>query len=191
MADQDREKWDQRYAAGAFADRSHPSDILAAWLPRLIPGDALDIACGAGRNSLHMARAGFRVDALDVSAEALARAASAAEEAGLEVSWIQCDLDSGLPVDGPYDLIVMIRYVNEPLLRTLSSMLRPGGVLIVEEHLTTEEAVIGPRDPRFRVKPGSLRAAVPDLEILEATDAVAEDPDGRRVALARLVARKS
>ncbi|HEY5679948.1 MAG TPA: methyltransferase domain-containing protein [Pseudomonadales bacterium] len=190
VADQDRKKWDQRYAAGAYADRPHPSAILADWLPRLSAGDALDIACGAGRNALHMARAGFRVDAVDVSAEALARAASAAAEAGLEVNWMQRDLDTGLPVEGPYDLIVMIRYVDESLLRALPALLRPGGVLIVEEHLTTEEPVIGPRDARFRVMPGALRAAVPDLEVLEATDTVTDDPDGRRVALARLVARK-
>ena len=190
MADQDREKWDRRYVAGAYADRRHPSAILAKWLPGLSAGDALDIACGAGRNALHMARAGFRVDAVDVSAEALARAAASAAELGLEVNWVQCDLDAGLPLAGPYDLIVMIRYVNEPLLRALPALLKPGGTLIVEEHLSTEEAVIGPSDPRFRVTPGTLPAAVPDLEVLEATEALTSDPDGRRVALARLVARK-
>ncbi|NIP13382.1 MAG: methyltransferase domain-containing protein [Pseudomonadales bacterium] len=191
LADQDREKWDKRYAAGAYAERTHPSAFVGKWLSDLPAGDALDIACGAGRNALYMAERGFRVDAVDVSAEALARAASAAAEAGLEVNWIQCDLDTGLPVAGPFDLIVMIRYVNEPLLRSLPSMLRPGGVLIVENHLTTEEAVIGPRDPRYRVMPGALPAAVPDLEVLEATDSVVDDPDGRKVGLARLVARKS
>lgn len=190
MAEQDREKWDRRYAAGAYAERRHPSAILTKWLPGLSPGDALDIACGAGRNALHMARAGFRVDAVDVSAEALARAAASAVELGLEVNWVQCDLDAGLPLAGPYDLIVMIRYINEPLLRALPALLKPGGMLIVEEHLATGEAVIGPSDPRFRVMPGALPAAAPDLEVLEATEAVTHDPDGRPVALARLVARK-
>jgi tellurite methyltransferase len=190
LADQDREKWDQRYAAGAYADRTHPSAILLQWVPGLPAGDALDIACGAGRNALYMAGRGFRVDALDVSAEALARGAAAAADRGLEVNWVQQDLDAGLPLAGPYDLIVMIRYVNESLLGTLPALLRPGGMLIVEEHLATEEAVVGPKDPRFRVLPGALRAAVPDLEVLEATDTVTDDPDGRKVALARLVARK-
>lgn len=198
MAEKDRDKWDKRYAAGAYADRTHPSAILAQWLPRPPPGrppgrsagDALDIACGAGRNALYMARAGFRVDAVDVSAAALARAAASAAESGVAVNWVQCDLDAGLPLAGPYDVIAMIRYVNEPLLRTLPSLLKPGGLLIVEEHLATDQAVIGPSDPRFRVAPGDLSLAVADLEVLEATDAITSDPDGRRVALARLIARK-
>jgi 2-polyprenyl-3-methyl-5-hydroxy-6-metoxy-1,4-benzoquinol methylase len=191
VSDADRRKWNERYAQGAFAARTHPNELLENWLPNLPVGRALDIACGAGRNSLFLAAAGFEVDALDISSEGLSRAAATARAQGLEINWLERDLESGLPDGGTYDVIVMFRYVNMPLLHNLKDRLRPGGYLLVEEHLVTEADVIGPRGSRFRVEPGELAAAAADLQICYCDEAVVTDPDGRRVALARLVARRA
>ena len=119
MSDSDREKWDERYREGAYTDRTYPTALLSDWLPQLSrgipPGRALDVACGAGRNALFLAGAGFEVTAIDISEEALARARQSARERGLKINWICADLESGeagvLP-DGPFDLVVMVRYVN-------------------------------------------------------------------------------
>ncbi|MDH3641327.1 MAG: methyltransferase domain-containing protein [Gammaproteobacteria bacterium] len=188
MSKADREKWDRRYAQGAFAERSHPNAFLEQWVPDLPLGRALDIACGAGRNSLFLAAAGYTVDALDISAEALARAAASAEHRGLQINWIERDLDSGLPDAGLFDLIIMLRYVNLPLLCTLGDRLNPGGHLVVEEHLATDADVIGPRSSRFRVEPGDLASAADGLRVRHCDELLSTDPDGRPVALARLVA---
>lgn len=188
MSEADREKWNRRYAQGAYAERSHPNTFLQQWLPDLPLGRALDIACGAGRNSLFLAAAGYTVDALDISAEGLARAATSAEQWGLQVNWIERDLDSGLPDTGSYDLIIMLRYVNLPLLRTLGDRLNSGGHLVVEEHLATDADVIGPRGSRFRVEPGALADAADGLRVCQCEELLSTDPDGRPVALARLVA---
>ena len=188
MSKADREKWDRRYAQGAFAERSHPNAFLEQWLPDLPSGRALDIACGAGRNSLFLAAAGYTVDALDISAEGLARAAASARQRGLQVNWIERDLDAGLPDTGCYDLIIMLRYVNLPLLRKLRDRLNPGGHLVVEEHLATDAEVIGPRGSRFRVEPGALADAAEGLRVCHCDELLTSDPDGRPVALARLVA---
>ena len=82
----------------------------------------------------------------------------------------------------------MFRYVNLPLLRTLGDRLSPGGHLVVEEHLATDADVIGPQGSRFRVEPGVLNAAAEDLTVRYYDESVTADPDGRAVALARLVA---
>ena len=50
MSRADRKKWNERYRAGAFAERTHPSALLEDWIDRLPLGRALDLACGAGRN---------------------------------------------------------------------------------------------------------------------------------------------
>jgi len=55
MSDADRERWNARYAAGEYAARTHPSPLLAAWIDRLPRGRALDVACGLGRNAIHLA----------------------------------------------------------------------------------------------------------------------------------------
>lgn len=84
---------------GFYADRSKPVPFFAAkpdenlvsWLDRglLTPGRALDLGCGPGRNALHLAAAGFEVDAVDLSPAALAwaRAATSPSPASPPVRW--------------------------------------------------------------------------------------------------------
>jgi SAM-dependent methyltransferase len=200
MSVSDRDKWEARYRQGAYADRHHPSVLLAEHVPDILATQrarggeaaelcALDLACGAGRNSRYLARLGYRVDGVDISAEALARGAAAAEREGLVVSWMEHDLDLGLPRGlGDYDLVAIIRYLDLSLVAAAAERLRPGGYLICEAHLTADETVIGPRDPNFRARPGELAAAAAALDVLELWEGVTRDPDGRAVALARLVA---
>lgn len=200
MTTEDRDKWEARYRAGAYRDRTNPSELVAEYVPDVIATqraangaegelEALDVACGAGRNALYLASLGYRVDAVDISAEALARGEQAAREAGLRISWIQWDLDQGLPRGlGDYDLIVIVRYLDLSLLASAAERLRPGGYLICEAHLTTDRPVIGPRDQNFRAAPGELRGAAVGLQVVEYWEGHTSDPDGRAVALARLVA---
>ena len=200
MSEADRDRWNERYRAGAYADREHPSALLVDWLPRLGTGTtrprALDLACGAGRNALYVARSGWEVDALDVSDVALAGLERRAAAEGLAVRCLRHDLE---PANGDgepglersrYDLVLVIRYTNLPLLGSLAPALRPGGHLLVELHLQTEEEVVGPKNPRFRVAPGALRDAAGGLEILEYRESIVMDPDQRPAALARLLARR-
>ncbi|RJP78430.1 MAG: class I SAM-dependent methyltransferase [Candidatus Zixiibacteriota bacterium] len=51
----------------------------------------LDLGCGTGRHAVALARRGFQVTGLDLSAEMLARAQAAAQAAGVNVEWIQAD----------------------------------------------------------------------------------------------------
>ncbi len=89
MSDADRDKWDARYRQGSYRARTHPTELLAEWLPRLPRGRALDVACGAGRNALYLAEAGYEVDAIDISSVALDRLREAAQTRGVEVPCIE------------------------------------------------------------------------------------------------------
>jgi 2-polyprenyl-3-methyl-5-hydroxy-6-metoxy-1,4-benzoquinol methylase len=191
MSRKDREKWDRRYREGAYAERTHPSAILSAWIDRLPTGRALDLACGAGRNALFLASRGYAVDAVDVSGEALRRAEASAMERGVSVNWLEWDLDEPLELPGSYQLILLIRYIDMALIRKLGAMLAPGGTLVCEAHLQTSEDVVGPRSAAFRVGPGELSAAAGDLAIIHQEEGLVTEPDGKRAALSRLIARKS
>lgn len=186
MSDADRAKWDARYTAGSYADRTHPTAWLAERLAELPRGKALDIACGAGRNALYLAAAGYQVDAIDISPVGLARGAGLDHAAG--VNWIEADLDSTPLPDTQYDLIVWVRYVNRPLFEMLESRLKPGGYLLVEQHLRVEQEVIGPSDPAYRLAPNELLKAAARLRVLAYQEGLMTDPDGRQVALTRLLA---
>jgi SAM-dependent methyltransferase len=150
----------------------------------------LDIACGAGRNALWLAERGFAVDAVDISAAALTRAQEAAEDRGLRLNLLEHDLDEPLALSADYQLILVIRYVNLPLLQELVEQLTPGGWLICEQHLVSDVEVIGPTNPAYRVAPGALAAAAQDLDIQWVEEGVVTEPDGRLAALSQLVARR-
>ncbi|HEX6999881.1 MAG TPA: class I SAM-dependent methyltransferase [Gammaproteobacteria bacterium] len=197
MSAAERQKWDERYCAGAYAARTHPTALLADWLPYLPRGRALDVACGTGRNALYLARAGYRVDAVDISPVALERGRRTADERGLSVRWLEADLDEpdGALPDADYDLIVWVRYVNHDLMPHLLRRLRPRGHLLCEQHLVCARAdVAGPSGNRFRLQPNQLLHAFapgsPDelaARVLYYREGLVTDPDGRRSALAQLV----
>ncbi len=188
MSEADRDKWDKRYREGSYQARTHPTELLAEWLPRLPRGRALDVACGGGRNALYLAEAGYEVDAIDISSVALDRLRETAQARGLEVTCIEADLESAELPDQRYDLIVMARYTNASLIPRLIGLLRDGGHFLCEVHLATDHDVIGPSDPAFRMAPNELLKLEAELRVLFYREAIVEDPDGRQSALAQLVA---
>jgi tellurite methyltransferase len=190
----DREKWDARYREGAYSDRRHPTALLARLIPELPRGSALDVACGAGRNALFLAGAGFEVDAVDISAAALERLRGDAADAELSVRAIEADLEGGISetiaLKDRYELILMVRYVNLALIAPLIDRLADGGVFISEQHLKTSLDVVGPRSAAYRLAPNALLDAVRPLRVLYYREGIATDPDGRRAALAQVVASR-
>lgn len=190
MSEQDRDKWDQKYAENRY-QKNNPVRLLDDWIAgRTCRGKALDVACGAGRNAISLARAGFDVDAIDISAEGLAQAELKALELGLQINWIEHDLDRSFEFDTDYDVVVMMWFVNLDLLTRLCDCLVPGGYLLCEEHLISTDSVIGPVSERYRVAPGALRAAVSSLDIELYRESVELNDAGEQVASARVVARR-
>ncbi|MDH3419493.1 MAG: class I SAM-dependent methyltransferase [Gammaproteobacteria bacterium] len=187
MSEIDREKWDERYASGAYAARTYPTQLLADWLDQLPRGRALDVACGAGRNALYLAEHGYAVDAIDISSVALDRARATAAERGLDVNWIEMDLEAGDVPGNHYDLIVIVRYTHPTLVADLIGQLADGGFLLCEEHLLTDRDVVGPTSPAFRTRPNELLGLSTGLRVIYYHEGLVEDPDGRTAALAQLV----
>ena len=190
MSDADRDKWESRYAEGSYTPRTHPTPLLEEWLVRLPGGRALDLACGAGRNALHLAAAGYQVDAMDISAVALERGAARAAELGVDVNWINVDLDSAELTPDSYDLVVVARYVNRGLTDALMDSLRDGGYLLYEQHFLTDQEVDGPRSESFRLQPNELLEMFRALRVLYYRENLMRDSDGRNMALAQLIACK-
>ncbi len=144
-------------------------------------GRALDVACGAGRDALHLARQGWLVSAVDHSADALARLQLSAREHDVPVrSWC-LDLeqdDSRLP-EAPYDLLLVARYLHRPLFAQLRASVAPGGYLLYQTFMVGCEQLGGPRRSAFLLQPGELAAAFSGFEIL--VDRVDRLADGRPV----------
>jgi SAM-dependent methyltransferase len=125
-----------------------PNPYLAGELTDLTPGTALDAGCGAGAEALWLASRGWQVTAVDIAAEALARAAARVPEGGTpgRVRWVEADLSVWSP-DEPLDL-VMTHYAHPPMpqldfYRRIAEWVTPGGTLLIVGHRHTHEAGTG------------------------------------------------
>lgn len=163
MGAADRERWDARFADLGPGEPGPPEAVLGR--EHLVPtaGRALDLACGRGTVAVWLARRGLSVDAVDVSPVALA--AGRALAGGTPVHWIEADLDDGLPVTGPYDVVVAQRFRDPALYGPLAAALAPGGLLVV-----TVLSAVGDVGGPFRAGPGELLAAFGHLVVLDHTE---------------------
>jgi SAM-dependent methyltransferase len=115
--------------------RPEPPAILAAALAsRATPGTALDVGCGAGTYSLHLARKGFRVTGIDFMPQAVAMLAAGAAREGLPVVAVEADVLTWRPPAGAFDLVLDVGCLHSfsraqhPLYKSqLLRWLAPGG----------------------------------------------------------------
>ena len=107
-----------------------------------LPPDArvLDVACGWGRHSIALARAGFAVTGLDLSETLLKRARRRAEAAGVGVEWVRGDMRE-LPWTDRFDAVLSLYsslgyFLSDEedlrVLRAARNALRPGGFFVLE-----------------------------------------------------------
>ena len=190
MSDKERAIWNERYADGAYENRTYPNAILKEWIEFLPKRKALDVACGAGRDSIFLAQNGFDVTGIDISSVALAHAKIRAQQERLKIDWLEHDLDFSLPFSSKFDAILMIRFMNNRLLEVLPSYLNPNGVLLVEEHLLIEHPtpLAGPQNSRFRVVPEELKTRLQGLELKQYFEGLITEPNGNDAAVARILA---
>lgn len=119
--------------------RRRPNGVLAHEVAESPPGRALDVGCGEGADAIWLARSGWEVTGLKISAVALARAEAAAHAAGVEVEWVCADVVTAPSAPVGYDL-VSVHYPalkhspGDPAIRTLIDAVAPGGTLLVVGH---------------------------------------------------------
>ena len=185
MSEADRRKWDSKYRASEGLARKPSAfiDSIAHLLPK--QGAALDVAGGAGRHAIWLAKRGLRATLVDISAEALVQAGREAAAAGLELTTIAADLDTDALPTGPWDVIVSVDFLWPPVFRVAHTLLAPGGLLVYEQPTRKNLERHSSPSERFLLVDGALPVLVGSLEILQYTEGWIDD---RHVA--RLLARR-
>jgi len=180
----DRRRWEERYAAGTHTGMEQPAEFLATHA-ELIRGRVLDIAAGAGRNALFLARRGCRVDAIEIAFAGLRILQTAARTEGLDVRPVQADLESFPLPPGVYDAVINIRYLQRALFGELQRALKPGGLIVFETFLVDQRTIGHPTNPAHLLERGELRAAFSRCEML-----IYEEGRFEHTYLARMIARR-
>lgn len=135
------------------------SEKSSLWVERFLPhiksgGNVLDLACGRGRHSLLLHAAGYRVEAVDRDADALA--GISAMVPGISTRAVDLEGDSWPYRGRSFDGIVVTNYLFRPLLPHLLDALEEDGVLIYETFMTGNERFGKPSNPAFLLRPGEL-----------------------------------
>jgi len=158
---------------------------VSAWVRRYAPlipgGEVLDLACGSGRHSRHLAALGHAVVAVDRDAEALAAAA------GPEITTSAIDLEevgAAWPF-GPdrFAGIVVTNYLHRPLIADMLASLAPNGVLIYETFADGNAQFGKPSNPAFLLQAGELLewALTHGLRVVAFEDGVIDTPKAAMV----------
>jgi tellurite methyltransferase len=187
LSEADRHKWNARYRERTA--RVSEASTLVTSLAEVLPwsGRALDVAGGAGRHAIWLARRGLDVTLVDVSEVALDLARASAKDAGVDIATSAVDLDADPLPGGPWQLILCFHFLERRLFPRYAGLLAPGGLLVVIHPTVKNLERHKSPSARFLLDPGELRRLAGDLVI----DRYEEGwlAEGRHEAL--LVARRS
>ncbi len=186
MSSGDAIKWNERYRLGIEAAFESPRDFLieqAQYLPD--QGLALDLAMGLGGNAGFLIERGLRVIGVDISEVGVRRAKRrwpslmAAVIDLVPYRWPACT----------FDVVLNFYYCQRDLWPRFRSMLKPGGLLIMET-LTIETLRQRPDyNPDYLLQPGELRQAFAGWDMLVYREGWIELKDHSPRAVARLMAK--
>jgi len=180
MSQGDRRRWDEKWS-GSAGEHYGPHPLLLQYRSLLGGGKALDLACGKGQNAIWLARIGYQVLGIDISPVALAMARTEAAEQGLSdrVQFKVADLDRWQISTLSYDLICIFRFLDRRLFSSISSGLRPGGLLFYStRHVGLLQRCPGANDS-YLLKRGELADAFASLQVIHDVE---KDEDAEFVA---------
>jgi 2-polyprenyl-3-methyl-5-hydroxy-6-metoxy-1,4-benzoquinol methylase len=161
-----REQWNERYSAGEHT-WTDPDPLLLhlyeEFIAPLLPPNGpearrgLDLAGGAGRHAIWMAKQGWQMTLADISDEATTIARQHAQAAGVELQTvsepgIDTLIRASASISARYDLIMVFQYLDRSLFRAMRTAIRPGGLILYKTH-TIDHLEIGdgkgPKNPDY------------------------------------------
>ncbi|MCB1014900.1 MAG: class I SAM-dependent methyltransferase [Acidimicrobiales bacterium] len=194
----DAADWDRRYEGADYVWEIEPNRFVAAHVLPLVPGRALDLGAGEGRNAVWLAGRGWAATAVDFSAAGLAKGERLAADHGVAIATEVADVRTYDVSEGAWDL-VLLSYLQLPTAERLDVVARaargvaPGGTLLVVAHdrSNLERGHGGPQDPDVLYEVDETLAALDGTPLTPAVATVVGrsvvKDDGEHVALDTLV----
>ena len=166
---------------------SNPAEFLVANRPLLGTGNALDLAMGAGRNAVYLAKEGFEVEGIEIAPDAVEKALALAKAENVEISAVVADLENGYRLKPyTYYLVVCFYYLHRPLIPEIKKALKPGGVVVYETYICDQAQWGKPSNPDHLLKHDELLNMFCDWRIIKYREGIIEP----RKAIASIIACK-
>ena len=158
MAIEDQIKWDKKYKETPKLLRKRDVSIkLKEAIKYSKVGLCLDVACGAGKNSIFLADNNFTVESVDISKVALDVLKG---QNYTNITTILTDLDGFEPEKDKYDFIVMTNFLDRDLIPKLAKGLKSQGILFIETYMNHESNEKKSSNPDFLLKEGELKTFI-------------------------------
>ena len=186
----ERERWNQKYREnpGAWLE---PDPFLpwafSEFVQPLFPrgGNALDLAGGAGRHAIWLAKKGWEVTLMDVSETAVELARQNAGPLASHIRFVPDDLTHFRASQTQFDVVMVFFYLEREIFPEIVKAVRPGGMLLYKTYTTDQlKLASGPKDAAHLLAPGELLSLVSGMRVLHYRETVTEK------AIAELVARR-
>jgi len=182
---EDKKRWNERYLENEMPTSVSP--LLKKYIGNANVAQAIDIACGTGRNTHFLADVGFCVDAVDISDVALSKIKNSAT-----INKIEADLDKYNLTPNKYDLIVNINFLNRRLVSQMKEALHVGGVVIFETFMIAHGDFQMPTtNLDYLLRKNELLHSFIGLDIIYYEEKIDINNKGERVKVASIVAKKS
>ncbi|MEA3331540.1 MAG: methyltransferase domain-containing protein [Campylobacterota bacterium] len=182
---EDKERWNKRFVE--FPMSENISKIVEKYIGEANVGQAIDVACGTGRNTHFLAQKGFLVDAVDFSDYALGRVQNSSI-----INKIDADLDRYNMLPNRYDLIVNINYLNRRLVSQMKEALKSGGVVIFESFIVAHgDYKHETMNLDYLLRKNELLHSFIGLDVIYYEERDDVNLRGEKIRVASLVAKKS
>jgi len=184
MGIEDRKRWDKKYKNNVIPIKV--VKVIEDYAQLARGREALDIACGMGRNAKFLAEKGFKVDALDISSIAIKSLQNIENISALEV-----DFDVYTLKENSYDLVICTYFLKRSLFSQIEKALKEDGILIFETFMHHAENTKVPSNRSFLLEEGELEVTFDDrYEILHLREFMDEGICGERTMKSSIVAKK-
>src|ERR1700690_593911 len=176
----EREHWNQKYrespgswlAPDPFLEQAF-SEFIQPLFPT--PGRALDLAGGAGRHAIWLAKQGWEVTLLDIGEAGVEQARQNAGPLASRIHFVVTDLTGFESSESQFDLVMAFFYLDRKIFPEIVKAIRPGGLLIYKT-LTRAQPELpgGPKDPAYLLEEGELLRLATGLQISHYREQVAK-----------------
>jgi 2-polyprenyl-3-methyl-5-hydroxy-6-metoxy-1,4-benzoquinol methylase len=165
-----------------------PAQFLVENIDLLPKGKVLDVAMGSGGNAVYLARKGFEVEGVDISAEAVNKALDLAQNFGVLLKTRVGDLEGNYTIEiNSYDVIICFKYLQRSLIQQIREGLRTSGMVVYETFIVDQVQFGKPKNPDHLLKHNELLDFFRDFRCLRFREGIFE----RRKAIASIIAQKT